>query len=120
MKKSALSDIFGGLIILAIGLSLFLATNNFIARDKWWAFLLILLGVVFVFDAILRNLKLKEHLIGGRFITGILLFFLGLAFVFTLKNWWPLILILTGIIIILKGLMTPKDKIKSESTQKLD
>uniref|UniRef100_A0A7C6AA39 Uncharacterized protein n=1 Tax=candidate division WOR-3 bacterium TaxID=2052148 RepID=A0A7C6AA39_UNCW3 len=51
----------------------------------------------------MRNWQLKEHLFGGRFIAGIILFVLGLAFVLTLKNWWPIILILVGILIILKG-----------------
>jgi chromate transport protein ChrA len=115
MRKAALSDIFGGLIVLVVGLSFFLAANNIISWDKWWAYLLTFLGVIFVLDAVIRNLKLKDRLIGGRFITGIILFSIGLAFAVSLKNWWPLILIVVGLLIIIKGIVNHKEETKSDS-----
>ncbi len=116
MRKSALSDIFAGLIVLAIGLSFFLAANNIIPWDKWWSYLLTFLGVTFIFDAILRNLKLKERLIGSRFVAGVIILCIGFAFVFALKNWWPLILIVVGVLIIIKGIASPKEETRGEST----
>lgn len=110
MKKSALSDILGGLIVLAIGLSFMLATNGIIPWDKWWAYLLTFLGVIFIFDALLRWFNLRERLVGGRFITGIILFCIGFSFILALKNWWPLILIIIGILIIIKGIASQKNK----------
>jgi CHASE2 domain-containing sensor protein len=115
MKKSALSDIFGGLIVLAIGLSFFLAANNVISWDKWWAYLLIFLGVVFIIEAIIRNTSLKDRLIGGRFIAGIILFSIGFSFALSLKNWWPLILIAVGLLIIIKGILSHKEETKSDT-----
>ena len=115
MRKSALSDIFGGLIVLAIGLSFFLAANNIISWDKWWAYLLIFLGVIFIIEAIIRNTKFKERLIGGRFIAGIILLSIGFAFVLSLKNWWPLILIVVGLLIIIKGIVSHEEETKSDT-----
>lgn len=115
MKKSALSDIFGGLIVLAIGLSFFLAANNVIPWDKWWAYLVTFLGVIFVIEAIIRMAKLKDPLIWGRFITGIILLSIGFAFVLSLKNWWPLILIVVGLLIIIKGILSHKEETKSDT-----
>ena len=115
MKKSALSDIFGGLIVLAIGLSFFLAANNVISWDKWWAYLLLFLGVVFLIEAVIRNTGLKERLIGGRFIAGIILISFGFSVVLSLRNWWPLILIAVGILIIIKGIVSHKEETKSDT-----
>ena len=117
MKKSALSDIFGGLIVVAIGLSFFLAANNVIPWEKWWAYLLTFLGLIFVLDAVIRNLKLNERLMGSRFIAGVILLILGFSFIFSLKNWWPLILIAAGFLIIIKGIMSSKEEKKSESSK---
>ena len=114
MKKSALSDIFGGLIVVAIGLSFFLAANNVISWEKWWAYLLVFLGIIFVLDAVVRNLKLQERLMGSRFIAGVILLILGLSFIFSLRNWWPLILIAAGLLIIIKGMMSSREEKKSE------
>jgi ABC-type iron transport system FetAB permease component len=114
MKKSALSDIFGGLIVVAIGLSFFLAANNVISWEKWWAYLLVFLGIIFVLDAVVRNLKLQERLMGSRFIAGVILLILGFSFIFSLRNWWPLILIAAGLLIIIKGIMSSREEKKSE------
>jgi len=115
MKKSALSDIFGGLIVLAIGLSFFLAANNVISWDKWWAYLLVFLGLVFIIEAVIRNKSFKDRLIGGRFIAGIILLSIGFSFVLSLKNWWPLILIAVGLLIIIKGILSHKEETKSDT-----
>ena len=115
MKKSALSDIFGGLIVLAIGLSFFLAAHNVISWDKWWAYLLLFLGVIFVIEGVIRNTKFKERLIGGRFIAGIILLSVGFSVVLSLRNWWPLILIAVGLLIIIKGFVSHKEETKGET-----
>lgn len=116
MRKSALSDIMSGLIVLAIGISFFLAANDIIPWDKWWAYLITFFGVIFVFDAVLRNRKLSERLLGSRFIAGVILLVIGFAFILSLKTWWPIILIVAGILIVIKGIMSPKQESKIESS----
>jgi phosphoglycerol transferase MdoB-like AlkP superfamily enzyme len=115
MKKSALSDIFGGLIVLALGISLILAANDIIPWAKWWAYFVAFLGIIFIFDAVIRNLKLKERLVGSRFVAGVILFVIGFSFILNLRNWWPFILIAAGILIIIKGIIPRREETKSDS-----
>ncbi len=112
MKKK-LSEIFGGLIILALGVIFLLAANGVIASSDWWIYFLLALGGIFVLDSALRNSFLKENFFGGRFIAGIILAGIGLSLRFRFRNWWPSLLILVGLLIILKGIFSrhPKSQV---------
>lgn len=106
MTKKQISEVFAGLILISLGLLFFLSANNLIT--EWWKYFLLSLGGIFILDAFLRHLALKEKFFGGRFVAGIIILAIGLFSLFQFQNLWPLILIIIGLAIILKGLFGGK------------
>ncbi|GEM_PF-2116118 len=108
MSKKSLSEVFGGLILLALGITFLLEVNYIIPSGKWWVYFLIALGGIFLLDAFLRSRFLRDNFFGGRFFTAIILLLIGFSLLFHLKYWWPFILIVIGVLITLKGLLPKK------------
>ncbi len=105
MSRKSLSEFFGGLIVLALGIIFLLAANDIIPYSDLWIYFLISLGGIFLLDALLRTILLKGYFFSGRFITGIILLVIGLSFLFRFRNWWPFLLIIIGFLIILRGVL---------------
>jgi hypothetical protein len=93
-----LRGLFPGLILILLGILLFLATQGILAWDIWWQYFLIGLGAIFIIDG-LAHFWSSAHRGSafGRFIPGVILLFVGLVFVFGFSQWWPLVLIVVGI-----------------------
>jgi cobalamin synthase len=100
--EDPLRGLFWGLLLVMLGL-LFLANQqNWIADDTWWQYLLIGLGVVFLIDGLAHYWNPTYRGYGySRFIPGIILLFVGLAFIFSFDQWWPIILIAVGVALLL-------------------
>ena len=100
-KKDPLSSVFGGMILIVIGFVFFLMYQNYISSDQIWAYLMIGLGCVFLLDVFLRLVipKYRKPLL-GRIITAAILILIGIAGLTAIEQWWPLFLILLGVIII--------------------
>ncbi|MEE4311350.1 MAG: hypothetical protein V2J62_05725 [candidate division KSB1 bacterium] len=104
-QYQSLTRMFPGLIIIWLGLSLFLREQNMISNSDWWAYFLLGLGIIFLFDAFVRMIGQPDtHSSMGKLIAGVVLASIGASGVIGLKNWWPLILIGVGVIIILVNL----------------
>lgn len=101
-EPDPLRGLLPGLILIVVGVLLFLTTRGTLSWGTWWQYLLIGLGVVFILDGLAHYYNPALRDIGfGRFIPGIILLFVGLAFVFGFDRWWPLAIIAAGIIILL-------------------
>ena len=98
------SGLFGGLVLILLGISLFIATQGWVSWANWWQYFIIGLGVILILDAFIRSFDPERHSgLIARLISGLVLICIGLAFVFGLSNWWPIILIAVGIAIIIGG-----------------
>lgn len=109
--KTVVNLLFGGLIILALGVIFILLANHIIPYDRWIDYFLPTLGGIFLFDAVFRHFFLRGNLFGGKFIAGIIILLFGFSALFRLRNWWPLILIIiiiVGFLLILRGLLRNK------------
>jgi uncharacterized protein YjeT (DUF2065 family) len=79
-----------------------MATRDVLSWGTWWQYFLIGLGLIFIIDGLAHYLyPAYRDMAFGRFIPGVILLFVGLAFVFGFSQWWPLVLIAVGVIILL-------------------
>jgi hypothetical protein len=100
-----ISGIGAGVFLLLLGILLFLANQGILAWDKWWQFLIIGIGIILLVDSLIRYQKDTAREIRiGRLIAAIILIGVGIAFLVGNANWWPLIIILVGVAIIVGGL----------------
>jgi hypothetical protein len=97
-EKDPFGPLFAGMILIVLGSLLFATTRGWLDWGSWWQYFLIGLGAIFLIDALLRYSKTKDRGASiGRVIPGVILIFIGLAFIFGFGEWWPLILIGVGI-----------------------
>ena len=109
MERDPLRGLLPGLILILLGILLFLATQGSLPWDIWWQYLLIGLGAVFIFDGLAHYLNPSyRDTAFGRFIPGVILLFVGIAFVYGFGRWWPLVLIAAGIIVLINLLLRRK------------
>jgi hypothetical protein len=100
-----LTGLFWGLLLILIG-ALFYANNMGWLTGEWWQYFLVGLGGILIIDAAVRFFtKTFRWGIYGRFIAGIILIFLGLAFLFGWSQWWPLVLIAVGLAILVGAIV---------------
>jgi uncharacterized membrane protein HdeD (DUF308 family) len=102
--RDPLRGLFWGLVLILVGV-LFFINQQGTEWDVLWKYLLIGLGGIFIVDG-LAHFAIPEHRDGqlGRFIPGVILLFVGLAFLYNFSQWWPIILIAVGVIILLSFL----------------
>jgi hypothetical protein len=91
--------LFPALVLILLGVTLFLATRGTLPWDTWWQYFLVGLGAIFLLDGLVHYIW--GHGGTGRFIPGIILVLVGLAFVIGFSEWWPLILVGVGVAILL-------------------
>jgi hypothetical protein len=104
-KDDAFSGVIGGLIVILLGVMFLLATMDIISWGKWWAYFLLGLGAILILDGIIRSATTAyRHHARGRLIGGAVLAVIGGAFVFGMSNWWPLIIIAVGIVLVVSSL----------------
>jgi hypothetical protein len=78
-----------------------LATQDILAWDKWWQYLIIGVGVILLVESLVlyqRESALEFRI--GRLIAAIILIGVGVAFLLGNLPWWPLVLIVIGVAII--------------------
>jgi len=104
-KRDPYSGIFGGLILILLGILFLLATMDVISWGDWWAYFLLGLGAIFIIEFIVRSVTPAfRHQHRGKLVVGIVLIIVGGAHILGMVSWWPLILIAVGIIIVFTSL----------------
>lgn len=97
-----LRGLFWGLVLILVGVLLFINLQAGIEWDTLWKYLLIGLGAIFIIDGLAHywNPGYRPGSF-GRFIPGIILLFVGIAFLYDFSQWWPVVLIAVGVAILL-------------------
>lgn len=97
--------VIAGLIVIAVGVMFLLATQGKIAWENWWAYFLLALGGIFIFEVLIRSLTpAYRRPVFGKLIAGLVLIAIGASNIYGFVNWWPLIIIGVGVIILFGGL----------------
>ena len=101
-----LSGIFFGFIVIWLGVVLYLENRGiFDWHESWVWYFLFGLGVIFLIEVVVRAL-LPEFRTGvsGKLIAAVVLMLLGAWKITGLGDWWPVLLIIAGVVIILHGI----------------
>jgi peptidoglycan/LPS O-acetylase OafA/YrhL len=100
--QRSMPGLFFGLLLVLLGVIFFLAAQDLMAWGDWWKYLIAGLGGIFVIEALVRYARpAPRRPRFGRLIFGIILIGVGLAFIVGWGSWWPLILIIVGLAILL-------------------
>ena len=101
--RDPLRGLFWGLILILVGVLFFINQQQGISWEILWKYILIGLGAIFIIDG-LAHFRISDHGNLGRFIPGVILLFVGLAFLYSFGQWWPVILIAVGVVILISFL----------------
>jgi hypothetical protein len=106
-KENPVPRLTGGLILILLGVLFLLAQMGRISWMDWWAYFLVGLGGIFILEGILRSFTETHHR-AGRFIAGLILIIIGGAHLIGFVEWWPLILIAVGVVVLISPLFGKK------------
>ncbi len=94
--------LFWGLLLIMLGIIFFVWQQGWASGDNWWHYLLIGLGVIFLINGLVHfRSPGYRHFSYGQFIPGVVLLLVGLAFLVGFDQWWPIVLIGVGVVILL-------------------
>lgn len=99
------SGIFFGLIVILVGVLLLLAKMEYIPWYNWWAYLLTGLGILFLLEVVVRASQptyRRPYL--SKLIAGTVLIAIGAGNIYGFVHWWPVVIIIAGVIILIHGL----------------
>jgi hypothetical protein len=100
--RDPLRGLFWGLLLIMVGVLVFINQQSGIGWDELWKYLLIGLGSIFIIDGLAHYYNPSyRHSSYGRFIPGVILLFIGIAFLYNFSQWWPIVLIGVGVVILL-------------------
>lgn len=104
-RKDPFSALFFGLIVISAGVFLLMAARGIIEWGDWWAYLFLAIGCILIIDAFARYaVPARRRPIFGKVFFGLILICIGGSNIYGLEEWWPLILIIVGVLIIVYGM----------------
>ncbi len=105
-KQDYRPKITGGLILIWLGVLFLLTEMDRISWADWWAYFLVGLGGVFLFEALLRAFSAEGRRgLSGRLTAGLVLAIIGGSYLVGFMDWWPLILIAVGLVVLVSAFL---------------
>jgi hypothetical protein len=102
--KDLHSTLFFGLVVILAGVLLFLKFQGILEWGDWWAYFLLGTGCILMIDAIVSCAShTHRKLIFGKVFWGLILICIGACKAYGLKGWWPLLIVVVGVLIIVSG-----------------
>ena len=106
-KKTAVdthSTLFFGLVVILAGILLFLKFQGIMGWGDWWTYFLLGTGCIIMLDAMVSYAsRAKKKLVSGKVFWGLILICVGACKAYGLEGWWPLLIVVMGILIIVSG-----------------
>ena len=93
--------IMGALIVIILGILLFLANQGIIEWDNWWKYFVTGIGLVLLIAGAIDYFRGNDRSLSGRIIAGIVLVGIGLTFLLEEFSFWPVIIIVVGLLMLL-------------------
>ena len=104
-RRDPLGRVIFGLIVIAAGIMFLFASQDKIAWEDWWAYFLLALGGIFIFEVLVRSIMpAYRRPVFGKLIAGLVLIAIGAFNIYGLVSWWPLIIIGVGVFILFSAL----------------
>jgi len=104
-RRDPLGRVIFGLIVIAVGVLFLFASQEKIAWEDWWAYFLVVLGGIFIFEVLIRSImSAYRRPVFGKLIAGIVLIAVGAFNIYGLVSWWPVIIIGVGVLILFSAL----------------
>jgi hypothetical protein len=105
-KQGPYPRLTGGLILILLGVLFLLTEMDRISWADWWAYFLVGLGGIFILEAVLRGFSAEGRRgLGGRLIAGAVLAAIGGSHLLGLEEWWPLLLIAVGVVVLVSSFL---------------
>lgn len=99
-RGDPLGGVFFGLLLIFIA-CVYLFREK-LPEGPWWAWLIAVVGFTFLLEAVIRSAIAKyRRPVLGRVIWGAVLLAVGSAFIYGFEDFWPVILIVAGIILLI-------------------
>jgi hypothetical protein len=95
--------LIGGLVLIFLGLAFYLSYYGYFRSGRWWALILVALGIIIIIDDLYYFAKGARR--GAGVIGGLILMTIGYALYADISHWWPLILVAIGIGIIASAML---------------
>jgi hypothetical protein len=93
--------IFCGLTLVLLGVIFLLSQTGVLSGETWWQWMLIGFGGISIIDGIARYFSNGYRWgIFGKIVGGIVLILIGTFFLVGISEWWPIILIVAGVLFI--------------------
>jgi hypothetical protein len=100
--RSPIGGLLPGLILILLGVLFLLDYLKMLPGDQWWQYFLVGLGIIFIVEAWMQYLNPATRRPGfSRIISGLVLVGVGLFFLFGFSQWWSLVLIVIGLLLVL-------------------
>ncbi len=90
--------LIGGVLLIFLGVASYLSHYGYFGSGRWWALLLVALGIVLIAQDLYYIVKGARR--GAGIIGGLILASIGYALYADISYWWPLILVAIGVGII--------------------
>ena len=101
---------YGGLVLVWLGISFVLRETGFVTHGNWWAVFLMGLGVLMLVRGYLKYNEFGR--LGpaqGYLIGGVVLVFIGASEFLSIGEWWPYMIIIVGGLVVLRALTERKN-----------
>ncbi len=113
-----LSGLFWGLLLILLGILFFVRGREWLSDTGWWQAMVIGLGIVFLVDAFVHYINPSSRSYSfSRLIPGVILLFIGLAWIYGFNQWWPIALVATGVALFFSSWMLQREIEKRKITQ---
>ena len=96
--------IMGGLVLILVGSIFLLRQMDLISRAHLWGYFLVGLGAILIVTGLFGIGHQGRHPTRGRFSGGVVLIVIGAANIIGLNVWWPYLLIVIGLMLVVSAL----------------
>lgn len=106
--KDPISGVFFGMILILLG-AVYMGRTYLPDPDNWFAWFIAGIGVLFLIKALAHSLRPEwKRPVFGDVTAGIVLLAFGVALIVDIEEWWAIIFIALGVILIIRFARRPK------------
>jgi Na+/glutamate symporter len=103
-EDKALGALTGGLILLWLGVSFLIRDYGYITWVNWWPYFVLGVGAILILRGLMAYVRTSSWRAAvGYIIGGAIIALFGAGEMYGIRNWWAVIIVITGVYVILSG-----------------